>query len=110
MEEAAPLQLWHHQPREVLVSSRHVRGRENEAVARAAGEPFLEPVRDVRRRADETRELLERGACAVLDVIPRARIRLAAHAYHAVPRGLQPTEPRHLLVGERLVERLSGEV
>src|SRR5215207_8691206 len=39
--QAAALQLGHDQADEVFISSRHVGGRQNEAVAGAAGEPLL---------------------------------------------------------------------
>ena len=63
-EHATRLQLGHHQPNHVLVRAGHMRGGDDETVARVAVEPLLHLVGHGGRRSDEPRPLQQRGAVA----------------------------------------------
>src|SRR5262245_2166356 len=92
VEESAALELGYDEAREILVGARHVGGRTDEAVRGSAREPLLEPVRHLGGTPHEARHLAERAATAVLDEVAHGRVRLAAQADDAVPRGLEPAE------------------
>src|SRR5262245_14706721 len=56
-EQAAPLQLGHHEAHEVLIGARDVSSGEHKAIACVGREPLLQPVRDLVRGADKERQL-----------------------------------------------------
>ena len=89
-EQAAPLQLGHDQPREVLVGARNARRRQHEAVARRL-EPFLHLVGDLARRAAEHRPVVELAAARGLDEVAHRRVLLAGLGDHLVAQALPAT-------------------
>jgi hypothetical protein len=73
MEQAAALQFGDNEAGKILISPRHVGGGDDEAVAGAGGEPFLQPVGDVLRAANEAWMVVEGAAAGDGDEVARRR-------------------------------------
>ena len=85
-----------------------MRRGDDKSVAYAGGEPFLQPVGHFLGAADE--RLVGAGTVTVFHELPRCRVLDAGRCQHPVPHRLGAGDVVQLVVGERLIHALGGEV